>query len=71
MNFIVENVRKDGTQRFKYNIVAWNKTIEKFGDRLRVGGFVRITGHLQDSVKKVGDIDFHYSKTCADHIDFD
>lgn len=71
MNFIVENVRKGGTQRFRYNCVAWNKTIEKFGDRIKVGEFVRITGHLQDSVKKVGDIDFHYSKVCVDFIDFD
>lgn len=71
LNFVVENIRetKIGSQRFKYNCVAWDKIIEKFGNKIKEGEFVRITGHLQDSVLKTESSDFHYAKICVDHIE--
>lgn len=70
MNFIVENSRKGGKQCHKYNCVMWNKSLEKFSYRIKKDAYVRITGHLQDSVKKFPDGgEFHYMKVCADFVE--
>lgn len=87
MNFVLENDRQTskGRETFKYHCVAWDKVVERWGDRMTKGSFVRITGHLQDSVRytdelKVDDSTkestversmLHYTKVCADHIEFD
>jgi single-stranded DNA-binding protein len=74
MNFLIENVRnhKTGETRFRYNCVVWGNQIDKVQDKLVEGAFVRIAGHLQDNTLELPDgRNFHYSKTCADYIEFD
>ena len=87
MNFIIENDRytSKGRETFKYHCVAWDKVIDRFGARMVMGAFIRITGHLQDSVQLMEQATvntitkeiviekrpFHYTKVCADHIEFD
>ena len=87
MNFVVENDRSTskGREVFKYHCVAWDKVVDRFGDRMVKGAFIRITGHLQDSVQLLEqasvNVDikeiviekkpFHYVKVCADHVEFD
>jgi single-stranded DNA-binding protein len=86
MNFVVENERhtSKGRESFKYNCVAWDKVIERVGDRMLPGALIRITGHLQDSVLQVDTASvnsetkevmvekrpFHHTKVCADYIEF-
>jgi single-stranded DNA-binding protein len=73
VNFAVCNERhtSHGTDMRIYNCVAWNVVAEKFGEDLKEGLFVRITGHLQANTLQLesGDI-FHYSKVCVDNIEF-
>ena len=70
LNFTIENSRRGGTQRFRYNCVVWNKNIPRFEDKIQLGAFIRITGHLQDSVKRLEDgTEFRYCKICCDWID--
>lgn len=74
VNFVVENFRtnQNGQSRFKYNCVAWGAIADRYIDRLKEGTFVRITGHLQDNVLELPeDKIFHYSKTCANYIEFE
>lgn len=74
MNFLIENHRitKGGETRFRYNCVAWGTMVDKVQDKLKEGVFVRVNGHLQDNVLELPDGRlFHYSKTCADYIEFD
>jgi len=87
MNFVIENERRtrNGKEGFKYHCVAWEKVIDRSGDRIKQGEFVRITGHLQDSLMRFDSSkidpdtkeilteakDFHYTKVCADFIEFD
>lgn len=73
INFLVENERKSrtGVSRFKYNCVAWGSVAERIFTQMKEGVFVRIAGHLQDNVLVLPDgKQFHYSKVCADRIDF-
>lgn len=87
MNFILENDRETskGRETFKYHCVAWDKVVDRWGHRMVQGAFIRITGHLQDSVQLTEQASvneetkevviekkpFHYIKVCADHVEFD
>ena len=87
MNFVVENDRftSKGRETFKYHCVAWDKVIDRFGAKMVQGAFIRITGHLQDSMQLIEQASvnadtkeialekfpFHFTKVCADHVEFD
>jgi single-stranded DNA-binding protein len=73
VNFIIGNRRKtrNGWKMFSYQIVAWDKVVNRLERPLSVGQWIRITGHLQESSKELEDgAVLKYQKVCADYIVF-
>ncbi len=80
LNFVLENERttKNGVEKFNYHCVMWDRTIERFGSAIQKGTFLRVSGHLQDSIMKIDSgktengesvmKDFHYMKVCVDFV---
>jgi single-stranded DNA-binding protein len=71
-NFAIENQRysEDKIDKQLYNCVIWNKQLDKYGDMIKEGNFVRIKGHLQSNTLELADGKrFKYAKICVDHME--